>query len=162
MAIFMNYEGIEGDAIDANHEGWIEVQELRWSAHRRITSETSTRGNHESSSTQILDLHLCKYMDSSTPNLFIEACCGIGKTAVLHLTKTDTGLGAETYMEYTLSNALISEYKVGAGNRFYRRPREFITISFIDLELRYITYDNAGYLLPPVTVGFDTATNTRR
>ena len=101
-------------------------------------------------------------MDSATPALFIESCCGRGKDIVIQLTKTGTGHGADVYLEYTLKNALISGYEVDVHTQDDRRPLEMITISFVDVELRYTPYDDAGNALPPIAVGFDTATNTRR
>ncbi|MEX0731196.1 MAG: type VI secretion system tube protein Hcp [Aquisalimonadaceae bacterium] len=162
MAVFLHYEGITGETSDQNHQGWMDIESWSWGTRRKITSSSSTKNDRESANTEITDLLVSRYMDSATPNLFIESCCGKGNTVVLRLTKTGTGSGSDVYMEYTLKNALISKYDVGGTGQDTRRPIEQLTISFVDLEVKYTPYDDDGNALAPVAVGFDTATNTKR
>lgn len=162
MSIFMNYEGIKGESSDKNHKQWMDIDSIQWGVNRRITSATSTQNDRESSNAEVSDLVVTRRMDSATPNLFIESCCGTGKTVVIHLTKTGTGSGTDVYMEYTLKNALISNYQVSASAQDNNRPMEVLTISFVDLEVKYTPYDEDGNALAAIAVGFDTATNTKR
>ncbi len=162
MSIFMNYQGISGESSDSNHQGWMDIDELSWGVGRKITSASSTQGDRESANAEITDLRVVRKMDSATPALFIESCCGKGKDVVIHLTKTGSGGGADVYMEYTLKNALITDYAVEAEAQKNERPTESLTISFIDIEAKYTAYDESGNAMAPVAVGFDTATNTKR
>lgn len=66
MAILLNYEGIKGETSDKNHKDWIDVSSWTWGTKRAITSNTSTRGDRESSNAVISDLQITKYMDSSS------------------------------------------------------------------------------------------------
>lgn len=161
MSVFLNYDGIKGESSDSNHSGWIDVSSWEWGVQRKITSEASTRGDRESSNAVIRDLTITKLMDNSSNRIFIESCCGTGKTVKLHLTKTGSGSGADVFMEYTLKNALISNYSVGGISGDVTRPRESITISFVEIEAKYIAYDNDGNATAPSIVGFNTATNTK-
>ncbi|MBI3898085.1 MAG: type VI secretion system tube protein Hcp [Gammaproteobacteria bacterium] len=104
MSMFMFYSGItQGNASDAaGHKNWIPILEFEWGSSRQITSATSTQRDRESTNARISDLKIHKWMDSSTPKLFLEACCGTGKNVILRLTKTGTGSGADVYMEYKL------------------------------------------------------------
>ena len=162
MSIFVNYEGIKGEASDAGHKEWMDVQSISWGVGRQITSSTSTAGDRESSNAVISDLQITRLMDSATPKIFIESCCGTGKTVVIDLTKTGTGSGTDTYMQYTLKNALISNYTVDASSQSSDRPTETITISFVDVEVKYTPYDEDGNAEAAIAVGFDTASNTKR
>lgn len=162
MSIFMNFEGIKGESSDKGHKDWMDIENIQWGVTRRITSNTSTQNDRESSNAEISSLVVSRHMDSATPNLFIESCCGTGKKVVVRLTKTGTGSGTDVYMEYTLKNALISDYRVQAANQDTKRPVENITISFVDLEVKYTPYDQDGNALAAIAVGFDTATNTKR
>lgn len=162
MSIFMNFEGIKGESSDKSHKQWMDIENIQWGVNRRITSTTSTQNDRESANAEISDLTLTRHMDSATPNLFIESCCGTGKTVVIHLTKTGTGSGTDVYMEYTLKNVLISNYQVNAHSQDGQRPMESLTLSFVDLEVKYTPYDEAGNALAAIAVGFDTATNTKR
>lgn len=162
MSIFMNYSGIKGESSDSNHKGWMDLENLQWGVSRRITSGSSTQNDRESANAEISDLVVTRRMDSATPNVFIESCCGTGKDVVIHLTKTGSGSGADVYMEYTLKNALISNYQVSATSQDTGRPVEVLTISFVDLEVKYTPYDEDGKAEAAIAVGFDTASNTKR
>lgn len=162
MSIFMNYDGIKGESTDKNHKDWMDIDQISWGVHRNITSNTATQSDRESANAEISDLTLTRRMDSATPNLFIESCCGKGKTVVIHLCKTGTGSGTDTYMEYTLKNALITDYTVDAESQGQERPVENVTISFQDVEVKYTPYDDDGNAEAAIAVGFDTTTNEKR
>ncbi|GAB1257985.1 Hcp family type VI secretion system effector [Aurantivibrio plasticivorans] len=162
MSIFVNYEGIKGESSDSGHKGWMDVESISWGVGRQITSNTSTAGDRESSNAVISDLQITRYLDSSTPKIFIESCCGTGKEVKIHLSKTGTGSGTDVFMEYTLKNALISSYTVNAVSQDNNRPTETLTISFIDVEVKYTPYDEDGNAEAAIAVGYDTATNTKR
>lgn len=106
MSIFLNYEGITGESSDKNHEGWIDVDDFCFGVKRHITSHSSTRNDRESSNAKITDLTLTRRVDRATPNVFLESCCGRGKTAIIRLSKTGSGNGSDAFVEYTLKNAL--------------------------------------------------------
>jgi len=162
MAIFLNYEGIKGESSDLGHKDWMDVKNWEWGTERQVTSNTSTQGDRESSNAVIRDLKISKYMDSASPKIFIESCCGTGKDVKLRLTKTGTGSGADVFMEYTLKNALISYYNVRGSEHDTHRPIEDIIISFVDIEVKYTPYDEDGNAQAAIAVAFDTATNTKR
>lgn len=159
MSIFMQFQGVAGEAADARHQGWIDVDRLQWGTARSVTSATSTRGDRESSVAEFSELRLTRHVDSASPKLFIEACCGTGNTIILHVTKTGPGDGAETFLEYTLKDALISNYKIAACASSPYRPVERLSISYAELSLRYAQYDEMGALIAPLAVGFSPATN---
>jgi len=162
MSIFVNYEGIKGESSDTGHKGWMDVESVSWGVGRQINSGTATQGDRESSNAVISDLQITRHMDSSTPKIFIESCCGTGKEVKIHLSKTGTGTGADVYMEYTLKNALISSYSVNGVGQDTNRPTEVLTISFVDVEVKYTPFDEDGNAEAAIAVGYDTATNTKR
>lgn len=162
MSVFLFIDGIKGESSDAGHRDWIDVLKWRWGVSRKITSNTSTQGDRESTNAVISDLTITKTMDKATPQLFIEACCGTDKTVKLTQTKTGQGNGADVFIEYTFKNALISDYMVHAITQSPGRPQESITISFVDLDVKYITYDEDGNIDKPIAVGFNTTTNTKK
>lgn len=162
MSIFLKLDGIAGDATDSNHPRWIDIFTLGWSIRRRITAATSTCDDRESSNASFSEIELTRFMDSATPQLILEACCGRGKTLEIHLTKSGAGSGSDTYAAYVLKNALISHYEVKAAGQHVTRPIERLRISFGALELRYIQYDQDGKALAPSAKGFDVTTNQKQ
>lgn len=162
MSIFLQIGGVAGKAADDRHREWLNIISLSWSIQRRITAHTATTNDRESSNAELGALEIVRFADQATPKLFVEACCGTGKTLVIHLTKTGTGGGAETYMAYTLKNALISHYRTETAAGDITPPLELLRISFTAIELRYTPYDQDGKAMAPLVVGFDTATNQKQ
>jgi len=162
MSAFLKIEGVKGEASDSGHKDSIDIESWEWGAKRKLTSNTSTKGDRESSNASISDLRITKLMDSASPQLFISSCCGGGKDMTLTLTKTGKGSGADTFMEYKLKNAIISEYTVGGSKDDIGRPTEHLTISFIEVDVKYTPYDEDGNAQAGIAVGFDTATNTKK
>ena len=71
----------------------------------------------------------------------------------IHL--VNTGSPGNTYVEYTLTNSLISGYSVSTGGD---RPSELISINFTKIEYKHIPYDGANKAGTPVTVSYDLST----
>lgn len=161
MSIFLRADGITGESSDRNHPGWIDIFTLEWSLQRNITAASSTRNDRESSNARFLEMELTRFMDAATPQLMLEACCGRGRTLEIHLTKTGSGTGGDTFAAYLLKNALISHYEVKAAAQHVIRPIERLRISFTTLELRYTPFDQDGRALAPISTGFDTTTNQK-
>ena len=47
MAAFAKYDGIDGEAIDANHDKWIDILSIDWGAHKPgggATGQSRRRG----------------------------------------------------------------------------------------------------------------------
>ncbi|BFM08971.1 Hcp family type VI secretion system effector [Halioxenophilus aromaticivorans] len=160
-SIFMFHSGVEGETADSGHPGWMDINYLKWGTKRQITSHSSTKGDRESSNTIITDLILFKRMDKATPKLFLLACCGTGAEIKIHFTKTGAGDSSHIFMEYVLKNAMIKDYSVTSKSQSTIRPLEKITISFTAMEKKYTPYDENGVQAAPMTVGFDTANNTK-
>ncbi|MBX2809852.1 MAG: type VI secretion system tube protein Hcp [Cellvibrionaceae bacterium] len=76
----------------------MDVLDVEFGVSRNITSSTSTQGDRESSNATISDLQITKWMDRSTPYIFILACCGTGKDVKIIMTKTGSGDGADVFL----------------------------------------------------------------
>ena len=154
MAIYVNYDGIPGEATQQDHTKWIDVLSLSWGVGRGIATVSGSTNNREASEPSVSEVSIVKMFDSSSPKLFTEACTGnTGKTVKIDL--TTTGSPGVTYCTYTLTNALISSYSVSSGGD---RPTESISISFTKLEFKFTPYDDTNTAGTPVTVSYDMAT----
>ncbi|MCC5812090.1 MAG: type VI secretion system tube protein Hcp [Ectothiorhodospiraceae bacterium] len=161
MSIFLQYDAIQGDATGAEgHEGWIDVEEVHFAGtHRRITSTTGTRVDRESANAEFSEIQIIRRADRASPYLFLKACCGRGGDMLLHLTRTGSGSGEETYVQYVLKDAVISGFKVCASRCLRNRASEQLTVSFTGMEIRYIPGNDDGTPLAPIAVGYDVTTN---
>lgn len=154
MGIYVNFDGIPGDATEQNHKKWIDVASIQWGVGRAISTVAGRTQNREASQPSVSEVTISKMFDSSSPKLFTAACTGnVGKTVKIDLTTTSSG--GLVFCTYTLSNALISSYSVSSDGD---RPGESISISFTKLEFKFTPYDNQNKAGTPVTVSYDLAT----
>jgi len=154
VAIYVNYDGIPGEATQQDHTKWIDVLSLSWGVGRGISTVSGSTNNREASEPSVSEVSIVKMFDASSPKLFTESCTGnAGKTVKIDL--TTTGSPGVTYCTYTLTNALVSSYSVSTGGD---RPTESISISFTKMEFKFTPYDDKNKAGTPVTVSYDMAT----
>jgi type VI secretion system secreted protein Hcp len=154
MAIYMKIDGIKGNVEAAGHAEWIEVNSIQWGVGRGIATATGTSKDREASAPSISEVVVTKMLDIASPYIFSEACVGKSKPIQIHLVKTDANQ-LETYLEYTLTNSLISGYSVSSGGD---RPTESISINFTKIELKYIPWKDDHTKDSPIPAGYDMAT----
>lgn len=153
MAIYMQIEGIKGNVEADGHADWIECNSLQWGVGRAISSKVGTAKDREASAPSISEVVVTKEMDKATPYLFTEACVGKGKKTQIHLVKTDADK-LESYMEYILSDTMISGYSVSSGGD---RPTESISISFTKIEMKYVPWKDDHTKDSPIPASYDLA-----
>ena len=140
MPIYMQYGDIKGDATQQNHKEWMDISSIHWNVSRNMNTLAGAAANREASEPSISEVTLTKVSDKSSVRLFQEACTGNkGKTAVIHM--VTTGDPGETYIEYTLDNALIANYSVDSHGD---RPVEHIRINFTKMQVKYTPRDAAN------------------
>ena len=134
---YIKFDGVEGEATDANHGGWIEVQ--NWShgfdqpssPTRASQGSTIERANHG-------DLNFTKYLDSSTDSL-LKACWS-GKqfeTVNMDCLKADGENTAIKFLEIKMEDVIVSNYGIsGGGNGGI--PMENISLSYSKVTYTYI------------------------
>jgi type VI secretion system secreted protein Hcp len=154
MAIYMKYEGIDGEATHENHKKWIDISSLQFGVGRGISTPSGSTANREASEPSISEVTLTKLMDGASSKLFTESVTGAaGKKVEIHL--VSTGSPGNTYVEYTLTNSLISGYSLSSGGD---RPSESISINFTKIEYKNIPFDDTNKAGTPVTVSYDLST----
>jgi len=154
MPIYLQLDGIPGEATQADHKNWMVIQSMNWDVSRNMKTPAGSAMNREASEPRISEFTLNKVSDSSSVKLFQEACSGNrGKTAVIHL--VSTGDPGETYIEYTLENALIADYQIES---YGRRPVESISLNFTKMQLKYIPRGNSNEPGSPQISSYDLAT----
>ena len=156
MAIYVQIEGIKGDATHQSHVDWLDVSSLQWGVGRAISTPTGSTQNREASEPSVSEVTFTKLMDKSTADIFKESCVGkTGKTVKIDL--VTTGSPGDTYMTYTLTNALVSGYSVSTGGD---RPVENVSLNFTKIEMKYIPYDNKNNPMSPLPASYDMTTTT--
>jgi type VI secretion system secreted protein Hcp len=154
MAIYVQYEGIEGDATHKGHEKWLDIHSLGFSGGRHISTPTGSAGNREASQAGMSGITITRLLDAATPQIFTEAMTGkTGKKVVIEL--VTTGDPGETYATYTLTNTLISNYSVATEGD---RPVERITLNFTRFEQGIAPFGASNNQAKTIRGSFDIAT----
>lgn len=143
MAVFAKYDGIDGEATDANHDRWIDVLSAEWGAHK--PSGGATGQSRRRGAAIVEDFNLTIGYDKAAPKLQEKCLRGeIIPKLEIELTATYGGARA-TYLKYELKNVMITSYHVNAsGNDEAGPPTVVVGNNFEEIKVRYTEYDDAG------------------
>jgi type VI secretion system secreted protein Hcp len=154
MAIYLKYDGIDGEATHSDHTKWIDITSMQFGIGRAISTPAGSTANREASEPSVSEITVTKSMDGSSPKLFTESATG-NVSKVVKIDLVSTGSPGNTYVTYTLTNTLVSGYSVSTGGD---RPTESVTLSFTKIEYKFIPYDDKNKAGTPVTVSYDLST----
>lgn len=154
MAIYLKYDGIDGDVTEDKHKKWIEINSLQFGIGRSIQTPTGASENRESSHPSVSEVVVTKSMDTASSKLFTESVTGEGKKVEIHLVSTSKNV-SNVYAEYTLTNSMISGYSVSSGGD---RPSESISINFTKIEYKVTPLGLNNEPGTPVAVSYDLST----
>ena len=160
MPVFMQYEGIDGDVTTKGHEKWIELQSFSWGTSRAMTSSSSSAADREGSTPSVSEVVVTKVTDGSTPNLF-RTSLGFGpgsegKLVKIDFCKTDVS-APEPYLQYELSNTLISSFSMSSGGD---RPMESLSLNYTKVVINNIGMGSANDTGNPDRAEYDLETQT--
>jgi type VI secretion system secreted protein Hcp len=160
MPIYMSYDGIPGDVTSSGHEKWIEVNSFQWGVGRGIDNSSGSGSDREGSVPSVSEIVVTKVTDGASTNLMRAglglAPAGEGKTVTIDFVKTDAGK-PEVYLEFTLTNCLISGWSLSSGGD---RPTESVSLNFTKVEYKNITMGAANDTGSPDTASYDMTTHT--
>lgn len=138
--MFIKFDGIDGESVDAKHAKEIDVLAWSWGMSQSGTTHTSTGGG--AGKVNVQDLSLTKYIDKSSTVLLQH--CATGKhipKAVLTVRKA--GDKPLEYLVITLKDLLVSSVQTG-GSGGEDRLSENITINFASYEVAYQQQSKTG------------------
>jgi type VI secretion system secreted protein Hcp len=151
MAIYVKFEGVDGDATEAEHKQWMDVQSVQMGVGRGIHTPVGSAANREASEPSVSEVTLTMTMDRSSTKMFEESCVGkLGKEVTIDF--CTTGNPAELYLQYKLHKVLVSGYSVSSGGD---RPSVSVSYNFSKVEMKYIPTDEKNEPLSPLLAGFD-------
>ena len=154
MPIYLQLDGIQGDATQQAHQNWTDIKSINWGVKRSMNTLAGASANREGSEPTVGEVTLIKTSDRSSPKLLAEACTGnSGKTAKIHL--VTSGNPGNTYLEITLSNTLVSSYTIMSDGD---RPEEKVVFNFTKVEMKYTPYDGSNQAQSPVIASYDLST----
>lgn len=138
--IFLQLEGIKGEAQDGTHKEKIDLLAWSWGASQSGT--THQGGGSGAGKVSVQDLSVTKYIDKSSPVLF-QHCCN-GK----HISKGQLIVrkAGEKPLEYILvdfKDIIVTHISMG-GSGGEDRLTENVTLNFREFHVKYAVQNKDG------------------
>ncbi len=120
-AIYMKYDGIDGEVSAKGHEKWIEIDSFQWAV------------SNGGGSAQPSEVDVSSFISAASPQLFIATVNGttIPSATIDFVTAAQP---IQPYLQYELENVLISGYSVSSGGD---RPTESLSLNFTKISFSY-------------------------
>jgi type VI secretion system secreted protein Hcp len=152
----LKIEGIDGESVDADHKGEIDVQSFSWGLSQSVNISGTGMGVGKPN---FQDLHFTHLYDKASPNL-AKACAGGKHFATVKFTARKQGDGAKDFFTITLKEAYITSVQPGGSSG--GDLTESFSIAYKDIEMEYKTQDSKGALGGGTKFGYDVAANVGR
>lgn len=155
--MFLKIEGVDGESTDDKHKDWIEVLSYSHGVSQPGAIQgggggTITRPEHE-------EISIVKEIDKATPKLNLF-CCN-GKTFGGVQIELCRAADKETYMKYTLYDAIISAVKLkGEPQTGEDRPTEDVSFVYGKIDWVYTEFDANDNKVGTVETQWDIEANT--
>lgn len=158
---FLKIEGVDGESADDKHKNEIEVLSFSWGVTQPRSGAASTAGSLSAERAQFHDLIVTKALDKATPKLAIACASGEHfKGARLELCRA--GGDKEPYMEYKLTDVMITSVTPGGSGQGETVPLEQVCMAYGKIELKYTqTKVEGGRGSGNVVAGWDLKANKK-
>jgi len=138
----MQYKGIDGDATQSGFQNWVRLESFQFGVGRGINTQTGAALNREASEPSISEVTVTKLLDKASGPI-MQNVCTEKKGQDCKIAFVTSGDPGEKYLEYTLTNTLISGLSISSGGD---RPTESLSLNFTKVEVNVIPLktDNTG------------------
>jgi len=145
MAIYIKFDGIDGEVVESKHEKWTEIQSFSVSGHKPGNGKCGAE--RVSGSTEFHDVCVSKNSDLTSPKLLESMAKGksFDKVEVHYVTTTDEGPNAIT--KYELKNVYITGWDQATHGD---RPGENMTLNYEEFKVEQFPVKPDGKLGAPV------------
>jgi type VI secretion system secreted protein Hcp len=142
MALFIKFDGIDGECNDKDHKNWSDLLSFSWGLRKAgagATGQTRRRGV-----VTVEDVVVNKEVDKSSPKLAEAVCSGkVFPKVELHDTAS-YGETRATFLKYELKNVLVTSHNLSAAGGGDAVPTETVSLNFEEVKQTYIEYDAKG------------------
>jgi type VI secretion system secreted protein Hcp len=159
--MFLYLDGLNGESIDEQHEGWIDVLAYSHSISQPSASSISAGSSRIAGRSEHQSFTVVKQLDKASPKLALYCCSGTHIPEVILELCYATG-DRLRFMEYTLSDVMVySVSPSGSVESGEARPIEEVSFSYGSIEWNYTEMDpDTGKAKGNVEAHWDLTTNT--
>jgi type VI secretion system secreted protein Hcp len=156
---FLKIDGMPGESTDDKHKDWIEVLSYNWGASQLASATASSAGGATAERANFQDFSIVKTLDKASPKLALACADGTHiKDVTIELCRA--GGDKVKYMEYKMSDCIISSVSVGGGGG--GEPTESLTFNYGKIEWTYVQQKRAdGSGGGQVAAGWDLEKNKK-
>jgi type VI secretion system secreted protein Hcp len=155
---FLQIDGIVGESQDAKHKGAIDV--LSWTWGESNAAPVPAGGGAGAGKVTFSDFAFMTPVSKASPALFIACATGQHfKQAKLSAQKAGAK-AVDDYLTWTFTDVLVTSYQTSAGGGD-DGPMDSISLNAARAVVSYKAQKADGSFDAPVTVGFDSKTNTK-
>ena len=158
---FIKIDGIEGESNDSKHKNEIEVLSYSFGVSQAITGTVSSTGTFTGQRADLSPLSFTKQLDKSSPKLKVACASGEHvKSAVLTLCRA--GGDKQPYMEYKLTDVLVSGVRAGGASHGEGGvPIEEVSLHYGKIEWKYTVIGLDGKPAGNVSAGWNLKENKK-
>jgi type VI secretion system secreted protein Hcp len=138
---FVKIDGIEGESTDEKHQGWIEALYFETEIKQKISFTASSAGGASAERADFGDFIFTKQLDKASPKLALACAAGTHIDNII-IEICRAGTDKIKFMEYKLTNCLISKITTGGGDGDF--PAETLKINFGKIEWCYTVQKRSG------------------
>jgi type VI secretion system secreted protein Hcp len=154
--MFLKLGTYKGESVDSKHKDDIDV--LAWSWGAANSGTTHMGGGGGSGKVSVQDISITKYVDKSSPNLWMAVARGDhSDTATLTVRKSG-GKEAIEYITIDMKEVMVTSISTG-GSGGEDRLTENISLNFAEFKLTYTVQEATGAAGDAIPVGWNIAEN---
>jgi type VI secretion system secreted protein Hcp len=142
MALFIKFDGIEGECNDKDHKCWTDLLSMSWGLHCAgggATGQSRRRGV-----VTVEDVTCTKEYEKSSPKIAEAILCGkVFPKVEIHDTAT-YGEGRATFLKFELKNVKVCSMNMSAAGGGDAVPVDSFSLNFEEVKQTYCQYDAKG------------------
>ena len=159
---FLKVEGVPGESKDEKHSDWIEILQFSNGHDQPASGTASSVGSLTAERANFRQFVVTKAIDKASPKL-AQACASGEHYPTVTLELCRAGGDKQPYMEYKLTDAIVSSFASGGANISEEAvPTETVQFSYGKIEWKYTQTQVAGGKgSGTVAAGWDLKTNKK-
>jgi type VI secretion system secreted protein Hcp len=140
---FMKIENVPGESGDDKHQEWIEVLSYSCGIDQPRSQSASSHGSLSAERAEFAPLVFIKALDKASPKLAL-ACASGEPLPMATLEICRAGGDKQPYMEYKLTDVIVSSIRPGGHGGGENIPLEEVSLTYGKIEWKYTQLKVAG------------------